>query len=271
MQAGVTVLGNLSIDLVDGGPPSAGGCPSFAGVALAGLRAEARIVVRAAPDDLPTFAAMIAACPVPVSLVPATSTSAFSLIYSADGRAMTVERVGPQWTPEDIAAAAVGTRWVHVAPLLRSDFPSAAIAALAAGGHLISYDGQGLLRVPALGSLRTDSDFDRGLLAHLQVLNISEDEAGQVFGGPMGALDVGALAVPEVLVTRGIDGCDVYVNGRLTHVPVAWPVHDVQTTGAGDMFTVSYVAARAQDHEPVAAAISASRFVAEQLSLRAAH
>ena len=30
---GVTVLGNLAIDVIDGAPPSPGGCASFAGVA----------------------------------------------------------------------------------------------------------------------------------------------------------------------------------------------------------------------------------------------
>ncbi|MDQ1727722.1 MAG: hypothetical protein QOK14_1767 [Frankiaceae bacterium] len=269
LRAGVTVLGNLSVDHVDDGPASAGGCPSFAGPALAPLGEAAMLVVRAAPADLPLFDAVLAAVPVPWQLLPATSTSSFSLAYSGNDRAMTVERIGPVWTPADVAAADVATRWVHVAPLLRSDFPAESLAALASAGHLISYDGQGLVRVPRLGPMTTDDRYDPAVLEHVQVLNISQDEAAELLGS-LGAESVRRLGVPEVLVTRGVEGSDVYVDGVKTHVPVAWRVDDVQTTGAGDMFTVSYVVARSQGRDPLEAAAAASTFVAEQLSLRAA-
>ncbi|MCU1676231.1 MAG: carbohydrate kinase [Frankiales bacterium] len=269
LRAGVTVLGNLSVDHVNGGPPTAGGCPSFAGPALAALGDAARLVVRAAPADLPLFDAMLAALPVPWQVLPSTSTSSFSLVYSGNDRVMRVEGIGPVWTPADIAAAAVATRWVHVAPLLRSDFPAESLAALASAGHLISYDGQGLVRVPRLGPMVTDDRYDPAVLEHVQVLNISEDEAAELLGS-LGADAVRRLGVPEVLVTRGVEGSDVYVDGVRTHVPVAWRVDDVQTTGAGDMFTVSYVVARAGGRDPLASAAAASTFVAEQLSLRAA-
>jgi sugar/nucleoside kinase (ribokinase family) len=262
------VLGNLSIDYVDHGPPSAGGCPSFAGVALAALGAGARIVVRAARADLPLFEAMFAAVPVALTVLPSTATSSFSLVYSGDDRAMTVERIGPTWTAADIAAAAVDTEWVHVAPLLRSDFPPEAIAALAAAGHRISYDGQGLVREPAIGPMVVNHDFDPAVLANVRVLNISADEAAEVFGGAFDAESVRRLGVPELLVTRGIDGCDLYVEGERTHVPVPWRVEGAHTTGAGDMFTVSYIAARSRGRDPADAAADASRFVAEQLTAR---
>ena len=48
---GVTVLGNLAVDVIDGAPPSAGGCASFAGVALAAAEVPARIVALAAEAD----------------------------------------------------------------------------------------------------------------------------------------------------------------------------------------------------------------------------
>lgn len=264
----MTVLGNLSIDYVDSGAPTAGGCPSFAGGALAALGDDARIVVRAATHDLPLFEAMLTAVPVPWEVLPATTTSSFSLVYSGNDRSMTVERIGPTWTPDDIRAAGVDTAWVHVAPLLRSDFPPAAIAELAAGGRLVSYDAQGLVRAPVVGPMVVDHDFDAALLANVQVLHISADEAAEVLGRALAAESVRRLGVPEVLVTRGIDGCDLYVHGERTHVPVAWRVEGTQTTGAGDMFTVSYVAARSRGRDPVEAAAAASRYVAEQLAAR---
>ena len=264
---GVTVLGNLSVDYVDGGGATAGGCPSFAGVALAPLSDRARIVVRAAAADLPLFSDMRRRSnDVRIDVLPAATTSSFALDYDGDTRTMTVLRIGPTWTPADIRAAAVASRWVHVAPLLRSDFPVEAVAALAAAGHFVSYDGQGLVRSPTLGVLTTDRNFDRTLLQHIHVLNISEDEAAGLFSDAATAAAV--RGVRELLVTRGTDGCDLYLGGERTHVPIAWLVRGVHATGAGDMFTVSYVVGRSRGLEPAVAAATASRFVAEQLQLR---
>ncbi len=55
-------------------------------------------------------------------------------------------------------------------------------------------------------------------------------------------------------------------------MPAAWRVDDVQTTGAGDMFTSCYVANRAAGADPAAAAKVASELVATELEKRrAAH
>ena len=51
-------------------------------------------------------------------------------------------------------------------------------------------------------------------------------------------------------------------------MPAAWRVDDVQTTGAGDMFTSCYVANRAAGADPAAAAEEASELVATELEKR---
>ena len=66
--------------------------------------------------------------------------------------------------------------WVHVAPLLRSDFPAETLAALARGRRL-SFDGQGLVRASEPGPLRLDADFDPAMLEHVQILKLAEEEA----------------------------------------------------------------------------------------------
>ena len=48
---GVAVIGNLSRDVVDGGPPRVGGAAYYAGRALRVLGSRARIVTRCAPAD----------------------------------------------------------------------------------------------------------------------------------------------------------------------------------------------------------------------------
>lgn len=266
MTPKVTVLGNLSVDLVNDDPPSPGGCPSFAGVALAPLGETACLVTRGAVVDMPLFEDVLGALKIPYRVLPSMTTSSFGLRYTGDDRVMTVEAIGPSWTPHDLAGLDLGP-WVHVSPLLRSDFPVEVLAALAARGCRLSYDGQGLVRAPRLGPLTVDAHYDRAALRYIQVLKLDDAEADVVAGRPFDAEAAAGLGVPEVAVTHGSGGCDLYLDGRQFHVP-ARPVLGVHATGAGDMFTVTYVAGRADGLPPLDAAHRASAFVAARLQER---
>ncbi len=100
------------------------------------------------------------------------------------------------------------------------------------------------------------------------MLKLAEDEAVIVADGPFDLAAAERLGVPEILVTYGSEGCDIYMDGAVERVPAAWRVMDVQTTGAGDMFTASYVAHRAMGAEPRRAVEVASELVARQLQKR---
>lgn len=264
----IAVIGNVSRDRVDDSPPTPGGCPSFAALALRTLGREGQILTRFAEKDEALFRPLVAGLGVPVDVLPARATSAFGLDYVGERRTMTVDAVGDTWTPEDTRRVASDVEWLHVAPLLRSDMPAATLAALAASGRRVSFDGQGLVRVPQTGPLLVDAAYDPGLLAQLTVLKVADDEAAVLTDGVFGADDARALDVPEILLTSGSEGCVVFAEGEATHVPAAWPVYGVQTTGAGDIFMVAYIAARSDGASPVAAATRASRLVAELLEER---
>ena len=263
----VAVVGNLACDVVDGGPPTPGGCPFFAATAFRRLRRQGQIVTRLRPDDAPLFGPSLDGLGVPVALLAADATSGFSLDYDGEEREMGVTAIGETWRPADAEALAPDVEWVHVAPLLRSDFPPAALASLAAGRRL-SLDGQGLVRVPGIGRLQIDAAYDPAALEHVTALKLSEEEALVVAGGPFDRRAAAALGVPEVLLTLGSHGAVVFVEGRETFVPAAWAVLGVQTTGAGDAFMVAYAVARVEGRDAVDAARFASRLVAEMLEER---
>jgi sugar/nucleoside kinase (ribokinase family) len=263
----VAVVGNLARDVVDGGAPSPGGCPFFAAEAFSRLGEDGQIVTRFADADRDLFAPALEALGAPVTLLPARSTSGFSLDYEGEERAMGVTAVGETWQPDDAAALAPGISWVHAAPLLRSDFPARTLAALADGRRL-SLDGQGLVRTPRVGPLGADADFDRAVLASVTTLKLSEEEARMVAGGPFDRTSAARLGVPEVLLTLGSHGAVLFTSEGDTFVPAAWPVLGVQTTGAGDAFMVGYATSRADGHDAVTAARNASRLVAEMLEER---
>ncbi len=266
-MARVAVVGNLARDVVNRGAPSPGGCPFFAAEAFRRLGEEGQIVTRFAERDRELFEPALRGLDAPVTLLPAAATSGFSLDYEGEERVMGVTAIGERWQPVDARVLAPDVTWVHVAPLLRSDFPAETLSALADGRRL-TLDGQGLVRSSQLGPLTTDADFDAAVLTSVTTLKLSEEEARMVAGGPFDRATATSLGVPEVLLTLGSHGAVVFANGTDTFVPAAWPVLGVQTTGAGDAFMVAYATSRADGHGAIAAARNASRLVAEMLDDR---
>jgi len=264
----IAVAGNVAVDRIDGEPPSAGGCPSFAAQALRMLGREGQILTRYAAADHEFFERVLSTLGVPLTTLAAESTTGFEFRYEGEHRTMTVGSIGQPWSPADAAAIDPGVSWVHVAPLLRSDFPPEALAALAGDGRTVSYDGQGLVRVPEIGPLKVDAAFDLTLLESISVLKLAEDEAVVVADGPFEERHAHSLGSREILVTYGSEGCMLYVEGASQHVPAARQVLGVQTTGAGDVFMVGYVTARSDDDDPRTAAEKASALVAEILEER---
>jgi sugar/nucleoside kinase (ribokinase family) len=273
LVAGVTVLGNIAIDIINAGEPTPGGCASFSGVALEASGGHGRIVALAAEADRPLFTPLLERFPGILRILPAERTSSFRLDYvDVDHRRMSVEAIGPVWGAAEIEAADPGTTWVHLAPLLRTDFPPSTLALLAERGHRVAYDGQGLVRADRLGPLVVDRHYPPELLGNIDVLKLAEDEALIVADGPFDASTARRLGVPEILVTYGSEGCDIYTEDGCVRIPAAWRVEGVQTTGAGDMFTSCYVANRAAGADSAGAAKVASELVATELEKRrAAH
>ena len=189
-------------------------------------------------EDEQAFRASLAQTGIPFELRAHGRTTAFSFSYDESGtRTMTVDAIAEPF------AAEVDADWVQVAPLLRGD------VVLPQAPHVL-LDGQGLVRRPALGPLELDAAFDPELLRGVSILKLSDEEAAVV----------GAVDVPELVVTHGLRGATV--NG--TDI-VADPV-DADPTGAGDRFAAGYLAARATGAEPVEAGRSAAALVSAILS-----
>jgi sugar/nucleoside kinase (ribokinase family) len=250
----IALLGNLSRDVVPGSPPRVGGGSYHGARALQRLRVPARIVARCALEDQATLLPPLVRLGTPVRYVPGTTTAEFSFSYDGDRRTMSIDALGDTWRPEDVPD--IRLRWVHVAPLSRIEWPVETIAALARRCR-VSFDGQGLVRVPELGPLRFDDDFDRDILRHLWVLKLAEEEA-EVVGNP------GALGVREVLVTHGSRGSTVYCGGSSEFIPAHPITRD--PTGAGDAFATAYIVGRNAGFGPAGAARRATAVVASMLS-----
>lgn len=251
----IALIGNLSRDLLPGQPPRTGGGPFHGARALQQLRVPARVIARCAEVDREALVPPLVKLGTPTRYVHGESTNTFSFSYDGDVRTMSIEALGDVWHPADIPELPSG-RWVHVAPLARGEFPVETIVALARRRR-VSFDGQGLVRVPEIGPLRLDDDFDREILRHIWVLKLADEEA-EVLGDPA------ALGVREVLVTHGSRGSTIYYGGTSEYVPA----HLVGTdpTGAGDAFATAYIVGRNAGFSPTGAARRATAVVASMLS-----
>ena len=268
----VAIVGSLSLDSAPGREPFPGGCPYHAARALSLLASPSRIVAKCSMAHRRLLLGPVLALGIPVSWRPAETTTGFELITDGDDRIMSVSSIGDGWTVDEarswVRAALEPCEWVHVAPLLREEFSAAALAEIARD-HVLSLDGQGLARLPRLGQLALDADFDRELLRHVSVLKLAEEEANAILE-QVDAESLAGLGVPEVIVTRGSRGALIWTAGELTEVPARPPVANAGATGAGDAFAAIYIAARNRGRAPLVAARRAAVFVSAMLSRRLA-
>src|ERR671937_275401 len=140
----LAVVGNLSRDLVDEGPPRVGGAPFHAARALRVLGGRPLVVAKCAAADRRELLPPLIGLGVPV-----------------------------------LCRAS----WVHVGALAHSDFPAETLAELARE-RLVSLDGQGLVRPARTGPLELDAGYDPEVLRHVSVLNLAEEEARVLLGEP---------------------------------------------------------------------------------------
>jgi len=257
----LAVVGNLSLDRVDGGEPQPGGAPFHAARALRVLGRPALVAVKAADADRRLLLPPLVRLGLPVLWRGGSSTATFAFSYDGDRRVMLVEELGPSWTADDLRGLE-RVEWVHVGALARSDFPAETLAALARGRRKVALDGQGLVRPDRPGPLVLDADYDPEVLRHVSVLKLADDEAATLVGDPTEDA-LRSLGVPEVLVTLGSRGSLVLADGKLEPVP-ARPV-DGDPTGAGDAFLAAYLVSRSAGHAPVASARRATGVVADLL------
>lgn len=259
------MIGPLACDVLDGRGSRIGGGPWYAARALRALQQEGIVVAKCGESEQRSYLRLLAALGLPISLSAGGETTSFSFRYDADGhREMRVETLGEPWSDADEPERALRrAEWVHVAPLLRDDFPPDALERIAYRRRVL-LDGHGLVRARRVGPLVLDDDFDRALLRHVAILKLAEEEAQAILSG--GELEeLRGLGIPEIVVTFGAGGSLVLTRDAAVRMATRPARGD--PTGAGDAFSVAYLSARAGGHRPISAARRASALVSALLSV----
>ena len=259
----IAAIGHLTRDVVAGSAPRPGGGVFYAARALARLGSAAVVEASCSAADREELLPLLEAFGVPVAWHESSATAEYSFHYEGDRRIMTQDAVGDPWTPEQAVAALGDAAWINVCALTRTDFLPETLAAIAAEGRHVLIDAQGLVRTSSLGPLRTDGDIGDAL-RHVGILKLNDEEAETLVGSAEPER-LHALDVPEVILTLGSQGSFVVTPGLVERIEAVRVDGPVDPTGAGDTFSVTYLAQRVAGAAPVEAARVASETVSTLL------
>ncbi|MFS0793046.1 sugar kinase [Microbacterium sp. 1P10AE] len=155
---------------------------------------------------------------------------------------------GSRLRPDDLDLSILTTATVlHVTgitPALSasaSETVDAAVSAARSAGATVSFD---VNHRPSLWRGRDASAVYRRLAAQSDIVFAGREEAALIVGERSDDELISAIAdlgPATVALKRGAEGATVSAEGRLLRRP-AWPIHPVDTVGAGDAFVAGYLA-----------------------------
>ncbi len=232
-----------------------GGVVTYAGTALARLGARVRVVTRLHDSDCDALIGPLRAEGVDVHALPSRRTTRYSLDYSGDSDMHELREASDPITLGDVPLEWRVADLVQLGPLHRRDLLPETVATLSGFTGL---DVQGLVREP-----KATPDLPK-LLAHVDVLQVSEEELGALLEGESLEGFARRFDLAEVLVTRGARGASLLTREARYEVP-ALESSGRHRIGAGDVFLACYLLQRVRGSTPHAAAGFATRACAEKI------
>jgi 1D-myo-inositol 3-kinase len=223
------VLGHVTRDEI-GGQIRLGGAVSYAAQAAVRLGIETALVTVAPPDD-PLLEPLRRLPGLGLHCVPSAGMTTFALTYSDGRRTLVLRRRAEALRAADIPAAWRQAPIAYVGPVV-GECDRALVASL--GARFIGAGLQGWLR-----QAEPDGQIAPALLPEalepprLQLAVVSEEDHPDV--DRLAARFAAAGAV--VAITRGARGATLIGSAGRLDIPAA-PAHEIDPTGAGDVFGV---------------------------------
>jgi sugar/nucleoside kinase (ribokinase family) len=244
------VIGHLSCDLTPEGP-RLGGTAAYA--ALTGLALGQRVGLVTAWAGETSLAPLDG---IRVRAVPAEHSTTFSNVYTAAGRAQILHHMAPDLLPDQVPESWRAAPIVHLGPIA-GEGKSLIDGALQPG--LLGLTPQGWLRArSADGQVGPGPwpEAEQALGAADAAVISLEDVAGDEQ-----QIESLASACRVLAVTEGPAGARLYWNGDLRRFR-APSVHEVDPTGAGDVFAAAFFWRLNATRDPWAAARFAAHLAA---------
>ncbi len=256
------VMGAISADIEPGGPTVPGGVVHHAGIALARLGVQTRVVTSARPEDADELLGPLRAEGVEIRLQPSRFTTVYENDYSGSRDAHELRAISDPVRIEEIPEEWRSADLIHLGPLHRGDLPQGVACALEG---LVGMDLQGLVRERTPAGTRL-SAFNRlaEFLEGVPIAKVSEEELPFVLDGEPVDAFLKRYDISELLVTRGARGASVITPQKNIAVP-AVRAEQRHPVGAGDVFLSAYLCARIRGLAPVLAARLASHVSAKKV------
>ncbi|MBK9093486.1 MAG: ribokinase [Anaerolineae bacterium] len=238
------VIGHITRDVLPAGGFAQGGTATYAAVTAQRLGVQAAILTRAAPD----FPLTPDLDDITLERLPSADTTTFENRYFDGHRRQVVHTVAPPLTVADVPAAwrtipivLLGPIAQEVDPALASAFPGSLLGVVPQG-WMRRWDAQGHVS-------RQDWESAAEVLAGAQALILSDEDLGH----STATLAHYRRLCPLVVLTLGARGCQVWQGDRMTAMPPR-PAHEVDPTGAGDVFAAAFLIRLAASGDPLQAA-----------------
>jgi sugar/nucleoside kinase (ribokinase family) len=229
------IAGNVVRDITPAGW-APGGTAVYAAAVARGLGRRVGVVT-AAPADVVAAGLSPDVAVVRVDVPEATS---YENVYASTGRVQYLRAAGSPIPPEVLPAAWAEARVALLGPVFHEVRPE--LAARFRG--TVGVCGQGFLRRAGpdgrVSPMPPEEWNALPVLRHARVLFLSEEDLA---GGASGAVPAGWLdAVPITVLTAGRRGAHIHQGGQWRFIP-AFPVNEVDPTGAGDSFAAGFMVA----------------------------
>ncbi|MGO8947965.1 MAG: PfkB family carbohydrate kinase [Ktedonobacterales bacterium] len=268
-------IGHATRDLLPGGDWRLGGSVAFAALTANRLGLRSALVTSGPPDVLQ---ALYQALPgIEIQVVPSSEATIFENVYTSGVRRQYLRGRARPLTLDAIPARWRAAPVILFAPLVGEIGPDLPAALSRSPGSLVAATPQGWLRHVAAGGAVSPAPFhladrilpclDAMILSYEDIL-VSPDNlpvsarhatAANPAGDPTSPdrqdpgeqpteLDLAnklvsswAQTVPLVAVTRGAAGAVLFQAGRTSQAFPGYPAHEVDPTGAGDVFAAAFL------------------------------
>ncbi|MCZ7546136.1 MAG: PfkB family carbohydrate kinase [Anaerolineae bacterium] len=239
------LIGHITRDLGPHGPVL-GGTASYSALTAKAFGLRVGLLTSAHPDEPLLKGSALDG--IEVTCVPALATTTFTNIYEGGHRRQILNARARRIVVQDVPRAWSSSPIVHLGPLTQEvdremikRFPGAFVG-VTPQGWLRQWDSDGVVSMCCW-----DEAADILPLATTAVLS-REDVHGD-----LSLIEMYARLAPLLVVTRGVEGADVYLGGAVHHV-TTHRVEEVDPTGAGDIFAAAFFAWLHRKRDPIEAA-----------------
>jgi sugar/nucleoside kinase (ribokinase family) len=250
----IAVVGHFSIDTIN--LPSRtspfsilGGASTYTSLAARSLEATASVISRVGGNFPDAYLWWLGQEGIDLSAVTkhvSEPTTCFELTYNKDltERTLKLKSKGPTLKPEDIPRD-FHAKAVHIAPI-DDEIPYEIVERLKGCTDILSLDPQGLLRsFDESGNVTENACVDYRIFSLINIYKSSEHEIFALTGETelKPAIKViHDVGVETVIVTLGVKGSLLSVEGAQFHVEACPSTVLVDPTGAGDVYIGSFLA-----------------------------